>query len=350
MNQFAVNATRSIGGNAPVFIIAEAGINHNGNVEIAKKMIDTAAKCGADAIKFQTFKAEEFIADPKETYTYYSQGEKVTESMLEMFKRNEFSREDWKEIVEHCNKAGILFFTTPQNLSDLEFMQEITELPLIKVGADDLTNLPLLKSYARKGIPMIISAGMAYLSEIEDAVAGIKGSGNPHLAVLYCVSSYPAAPEEVGMHKMKTIADAFDVVTGFSDHTIGNEAAILATAFGAKIIEKHFTLDKSFAGPDHWFSSDPAELEQLIASIRKTELMMKGNIVAPSDNELMTRKACRRSIVASSLIREGEVITEEKITFKRPGTGLPPKMQEYVVGRRAKKDIHAGELILFDML
>lgn len=350
MNIFNITKERKIGQDQPVFIIAEIGINHNGDIKLAKEMVRAAKECGVDAVKFQTFKANEFIADPKETYTYYSQGEKVTESMLEMFQRYEFSKENWKEIADYCNELGIVFFTTPQNYSDLEAMLGIAELPLIKVGSDDLTNLPLLEKYAQKRLPMIISAGMAYLSEIEDAVETIRMAGNNNISVLHCIASYPAEAEEVNMLKMKTISEAFDTIPGFSDHTQGDEAVILATALGAKIIEKHFTLDKGLPGPDHWFAADVDELKSLVKAVRNTELMMGSRIIRPTEKELEMRKIARRSIVAAVDIGVGEVISEEKIEFKRPGTGLPPKFSKQVIGRTAKAEFKRGDKITFKEL
>lgn len=340
-----INDKVKIGKNAPVFFIAEAGINHNGDYQIAKKMIDVAIDCGADAIKFQTFKAEEFVSNEKETYTYFSQGIEKTESMLQMFKRNEFTEEEWKSIFEYANERGIIIFTTPQNLSDLEMMSSIVDLPIIKVGADDLTNLELLRSYAKYGKPMIISTGMAYISEIEDAVRTIRNEGLNDLVVLHCVSSYPASADEIHMKKMKTIETAFEVEIGFSDHSIGSTAAVLATALGAKVIEKHFTLDKNYEGPDHWFSSDPSELKQLITSIRESEEMLGNGIIEPTYKELETRKLCRRSIVARYNIEKGDVITREKLDFKRPGTGLPPKYADWIINKRAKSAIKKNNLV-----
>ena len=348
MKKIKITENRYIGEDEPVFIIAEAGINHNGDINSAKKMIDAAKSVGVDAVKFQTFKAEEFITDVKQTYTYKSQGKEITESMLEMFKRYEFSEKNWIEIIQYCKEKDIIFFSTPQNPSDLDFLLTITDLPVIKVGSDDLTNLDLLKYYASKNKAMIISSGMAYLSEIEDAVLTVKDAGNEQLIVLHCVSSYPADPEEINMSKMKTIENAFNIITGFSDHTQGIEAAVLAVAFGAKVIEKHFTLDNNSAGPDHWFSSDTQELNQFVKAIRKTEKMIGQKVIVPTLKELKIRETCRRSIVAKENIDKNEKITEDKIEFKRPGTGLSPKFKEYFINKTVNNDIKAGSIITFD--
>lgn len=339
-----------IGDGAPCFIIAEAGINHNGDIEKAKKMIEAAKKCGADAIKFQTFKAEEFISDPKATYTYYSQGKKVIESMLEMFKRYEFSESAWKEIIECCYKKNIIFLTTPQNPSDLDFILSLTSLSAIKVGADDLTNLELISYYASKKIPLIISAGMAYASEIEDAIKAIRVVGNNDIVVLHCVSSYPADASELNLNKIESIKRVFGVISGFSDHSIGTSAAIASVALGAKVIEKHFTLNKSLSGPDHWFSADVQELRELIESVRFVEKALGSSKLIPTDKEMEMRKLTRRSIVAARDLKKGTPITECDIAFKRPGTGIPPNFKEYILGRRLKTNISKDGLILLDYL
>jgi len=340
-------ANRVVGQGQPCFIVAEMGINHNGDINSAKKMIDVAKECGVDAIKFQTFKAEEFVSNPDGTYSYKSQGREVTESMLGMFKRYEFSERRWKDIFNYCKKNNIICFSTPQNLSDLDFLLKIVDLPIIKVGSDDLTNLELLKYYASKNRPMIISAGMAFISEIEDAVNIIREEGNNDLVVLHCVSSYPPEPEEVSLKKMLTIRRAFNVIVGFSDHTIGNTAAIVAVALGAKVIEKHFTLDKNLPGPDHWFSSDPEELFQLIQAVRYTEKSLGNYIIKPTPKEMEMRKIARRSIVAARDITAGGKIAKDMIEFKRPGTGLPPKFLKYILNKKARKKIKKNQLITF---
>jgi len=349
MSQIKID-NRYIGDGQPCFVVAEIGINHNGEVSLAKKMIDAAKECGVDAVKFQKFKAEEFVSDPKQTYTYQSQGKNVTESMLEMFKRYEFSEENWIEIFDYCKSKGIICFATAQNPSDLDFLLKITELPVIKVGSDDLTNLELLEYYASKNRPMIISAGMAYISEIEDAVAVIRENGKSDLAVLHCVSSYPAETQEVNLRKMLTIKQTFDVIVGFSDHTVGTIAATAAVALGAKMIEKHFTLDKNLAGPDHWFSSDGNQLSELIQAIRCVEDMLGSYEVKPTPKEEEMRKIARRSIIAARNIKKDEFITKDAIDFKRPGTGLAPKFTKQILSRKAKVDIKKDELISFDKI
>jgi len=328
-----------------VYIIAEAGINHNGDIKLAKKMIDAVKVIGADCIKFQTFKAREFITDPDLTYTYKSQGKKITESQLDMFQRCEFSESEWKKIISYCKKKKVEFSTTAGNPSDLDFILSLTNLPFIKVGSDDLTNLDLIKYYASKKKPMIISAGMAYASEIEDAVSAARKSGNDDIAILHCISSYPAEAEEVNLKKISTIRDTFNVKTGFSDHTIGSAAAIGAVCLGATVIEKHFTLSHDLPGPDHWFSADIKEFKEYVQNIKFIEKAIGNSALIPTKKEMEYRKLCRRSIVAKRGIKSGEIISEKKIEFKRPGTGISPRFKKFVIGRPAIKNYKKGDLI-----
>ncbi len=343
-------AGRRVGGDYEPYVILEVGINHNGDIDIAKHMIETASACGADAVKFQTFKAEEFISDPNETYTYKSQGHQVTESMLSMFKRYEFKPEQWNEISDYCSKCGILFFSTPQNPSDLDFLLDIVNMPLIKVGSDDLTNIDLIKYYATKKIPLIISAGMAYLGEIEDAVNIIRSTGNNNFGILHCVSSYPAKTDQLHLRKMATISKAFEVPVGFSDHSIGTDTSIAAVTLGACILEKHFTLDKNLPGPDHWFSSDPDEAKKWVQSIRAAFQSLGSGIVSPTTDELEMRLIARRSIVAKCDLPAGTILTKENMTYMRPGNGLSPKFCYLLEGHKIAKSIRRHEFITFDIL
>ncbi|WP_455757088.1 N-acetylneuraminate synthase family protein [Sulfurimonas sp.] len=330
-----------------VFIIAEVGINHNGDINIAKQMIDEAKNAGVDCVKFQTFKAQEFVSDATQTYTYTSQGKEVTESMLDMFKRYEFKKEEWQEIINYCKQKGIAFSSTAQNESDLDFLLSITKLPFIKVGSDDLTNLELLKYYASKQLPMIISAGMAYAGEIEDAVMSIRKMGNEDITVLHCVSSYPTEADEVNLKKIPLIKDTFGVKVGFSDHTIGSVSAIGSVCFGATVIEKHFTLDNSMAGPDHWFSINPSELKKYVDDIRYIEQTIGSSELKPTPKELEMRKIARRSIVANEDLKIGDIITEQNTSLKRVESEntLPPKELKYILNKKVTADIKRNSAI-----
>ena len=337
-----------------ILIIAEVGVNHNGDIDIAKRMIDEAKEAGADCVKFQTFKAEEFVSDPSQTYTYKSQGKKITESMMEMFKRYQFTREEWIKIVRYCKSKDILFSSTAQNKSDLDFLMSITKLPFLKVGSDDLTNLELLKNYGSKNIPMIISAGMAYAYEIEDAVRTIRDAGNEDITVLHCVSSYPTEAEDVNLKKIPVIRDAFNVKVGFSDHTRGNASAVGSICFGATVIEKHFTLDNDMAGPDHWFSVNPSELKKYVDDIRFIEKALGNGQLKPTLNELSIKKIARRKVVAKYDIPEGEKISKENIDFKRidnkDNSGIDPKNLSFIIDRTVSCKILKNETILLENL
>ena len=333
-----------------VFIIAEVGINHNGEIDIAKKMILKAKECGADCVKFQTFKAEEFVSDPKQTYTYKSQGKEITESMLEMFKRYQFSEDEWKEIINFCNANDIVFCSTAQNYSDLTFLLSVTNLPFIKVGSDDLTNLQMLKKYALHGKKMIISAGMAYASEIEDAVEAIRSVGNEDITVLHCVSSYPAAASEVNLKKIPTIRNCFNVEVGYSDHTIGSSAAVGAVCFGATVIEKHFTLDNNMAGPDHWFASNIYDFKKYVDDIRNIELNIGHPILKPTEKEVEMRLTMQRKIVYKSNFRAGHVLTTDDFEFKRSVAGFPPKAIDFFNGRKLTINVMKNKPVQLDDL
>ncbi|MFA4848766.1 MAG: N-acetylneuraminate synthase family protein [Methanoregula sp.] len=339
---------KTIGEGFPAYIIAEIGINHNGDINTIKKMVLEAKFCGVDAVKFQIFKSEEFISNSDYIYSYTSQGKPVSESMLAMFRRFEFSANQWKTLFRFCTKQGIDFFVTPQNPSDLDFVLSLVNIPVIKVGSDDLTNLDLLDNYARRGKPLIISAGMATISEIEDAVTTIRNTGNNDFAILHCISSYPCEAQDVHLKKMLTIRQTFDVVTGFSDHTVGSVASVGAVTLGAHIIEKHFTLDKNLPGPDHWFSADPRELKELVCNIRFIEDALGTALVQPTQKEYAMREIARRSIVAIDDIPVGKIIQRNMVGFKRPGIGLPPKYLNIILGRKTRLFIRKNEQITFN--
>lgn len=329
-----------------IMIIAEAGINHNGELSIAKEMIDAAGQCGADVIKFQTFKADEFVSDPKQMYSYQSQGKKVTESMLEMFKRYEFTPDQWVEIIDYCRKKKIVFSSTAQNKSDLEFLMTHAELPFIKIGSDDLTNLELLADYGSKKKPVIISVGMSYPGEIDDALKTLRQSGCENITVMHCVSEYPAKAKNINLSKIPVIRQAFGVKVGFSDHSIGSAAAVGAVCLGAETIEKHFTLDNDMKGPDHWFSSDVGAFKTYIRDIRFISKAIGKPALIPADDEIMMRDVARRRIVAKTRLTAGSILKREAVEFKRSEQeGLEPKEIRYILGRRLKKDRVKGGVI-----
>lgn len=340
-----------IGPGQPTFIIAEVGVNHNGDLEIAKQMIDLAQEAGVDAIKFQSFRAEEFVVESDNvTYTYYEGKNKerqITENMYDMFKRLELPIKWHQELFTYAKKKGLLVFSTAQDTLAADLLDEL-DVPCFKVGSDDLTNLPLLKYLAMKNKPIILSTGMSYISEIQDAVETIRQAGNEKIVLLHCISNYPTKPEDVNLNCMKTLGQLFSLPIGFSDHTEGSFIPTIAVALGACVIEKHFTLDKDMTGPDHWFSCDPKELKLMVKLIRQTEKSLGNGYKTVFSFEEEIYKLARRSVVAKMVIPEGSIITADMLTLKRPGTGIPPKMLELVIGRQARKDIQPNEIILWE--
>ena len=344
MLQFNIGQ-RTIGKGCPPFIIAEAGINHNGDLENAFRMIHVAKESGADCIKFQTFKADEFVGDPSQTYTYLSQGQQVTESMLEMFRRYEFARDDWFKIKARCDEEGITFLSTPQNMSDLELLLEIG-IDAIKVGSDDFTNTPLLKKYAETGLPLIVSCGMADLAEVYQSLEAIGTLDGYPTVLMLCTSQYPTPPEDINLKKIKTLGQTFPmVIPGFSDHSQGVLASSLAVSLGAVVFEKHFTLDRSMAGPDHWFSEDPTSLNVWVDALRTAHTILGSAVVRPTAKEKEMKLLARRSVVAIVDIKEHEIITDAHISLKRPGGGLPAVFFDKIIGLRATKNIPQSHIL-----
>jgi len=338
-------ANRYIGESEIPFMIAEAGINHNGDINIAFKMIEVAKSIGFEAIKFQTFRANEFNADDKATYTYQSQGKTITESMMKMFQRYEFSKDQWYRIKKKCDDEKILFLSTPQNYSDLKLLLDIG-IPAIKVGSDDFTNIPLLDQYSKVELPLILSCGMADLAEVYTSLETVGFFDKKEVALLLCTSQYPTPASDVNLLKLKTLKAAFKNITvGFSDHTQGSLAASVATGFGASIFEKHFTLDNQLEGPDHWFSENPSGLREWYNSIILAWKMLGSEYVRPTEKEKEMRLLARRSIVVKNPIVKGQVFDENNVGLYRPGSGLPAKFFGEVIGNRAKRDLEKGTMI-----
>lgn len=334
----------SVGEGCEPFIIAEAGINHNGDIELAKRMVRIASESGVDAVKFQTFCTEEFISDRSVEYTYKSQGVQVTESMFDMFKRTEFTDDEWREIKAYCDECGITFLSTPVSERDLDLLVSLG-VGAVKVGSDDFTNIPLITGFARRGLPMLLSCGMADGDEMEETLSAAKAV-NPNICLFLCTSQYPTPAEDVNAAKLLSMGKRFgDVVLGFSDHTQGCTGAIVAAAFGARVFEKHFTLDHNLPGPDHWFASEPDELKAWAAGIREACKMVGSEKLSPTEEERKMRNLARRSIVALRDIAKGEKLTDENIGLRRPGTGMSPAQLPEVLGSTASRQIAAETLI-----
>ena len=293
--QFKLN-NHSIDKGEPPFIIGEVGINHNGDVKNALMMIELAKNLGLDAVKFQTFKATEMISDPHQTYTYKSRGKEITESMLEMFQRYELTKEDWIKIKNKCEQKKILFLSTPQNKTDLDLLLELG-ITAIKVGSDDFVNLPLIKHYASTKLPLLLSCGMADEEEVNQSLMTIGGPDNYPVVLMLTTSQYPTPPEDVNLLKLRTLEAKYPNLTlGYSDHTQGMLASSLAVAFGAVVFEKHFTLDHSMPGPDHWFSADPQELKSWCNSIKMAYKMLGSSILKPTIAEEKNKEIGRAHV------------------------------------------------------
>lgn len=344
MSQIAIG-DRQVGRGHEPFIIAEAGINHNGEIAKALDMVQVAKQAGADAIKFQTFKAIEFVGDPEQTFTYRSQGKEVTESMLAMFRRYELAEDAWDAIKAECDKQNILFLSTPQNRTDLDLLLRVG-IPAVKIGSDDLTNLPLLQSYAATKLPLILSCGMADMAEVYRSLQCVGALDGYPTVLLLCTSEYPTPAADVNLRKLISLQAAFPgIPMGFSDHTVGPMASSLACALGARVFEKHFTLGNDLPGPDHWFSKSPDGLSTWVQSIRTAYTMLGSDIVRPTEAELEMRKLARRSITAIRDIQMGERLDASNIALRRPGTGLPADLFDAMLGGTALRNLQAGELL-----
>ncbi|MFZ3091394.1 MAG: N-acetylneuraminate synthase [Nitrospirota bacterium] len=331
------------------FIIAEAGVNHNGNMNTAIKLIDMAKKAGADAIKFQTFKSERLVtrSTPKAKYQKANTGS--GESQLEMLKRLELTSDNFKRLFSYCRKKNIIFMSTPFDEKSADMLDRLG-MGIFKIPSGEITNKPLIQHIAGKNKPVIFSTGMSYLGEVEKAVRWIyeiwnKSGFNQQLTLLHCVSNYPAHAADINLYAMNTLKAAFGLSVGYSDHTLGIEIPIAAVAIGAKVIEKHFTLDKNMKGPDHKASLEPDELKAMVKAIRNVEKAMGDGIKRPTEKEDETRIIARRSLVAKRDIKKGDVINSGDIIIKRPGNGILPEFKETIRGMKARKNIIADSVI-----
>ncbi len=338
---------REVGPGRPVLVVAEAGINHNGDLEMARRMVEAAARAGADAVKFQAYHSEEFLSSRDLTYTYVSQGREVTESQYDMFKRCEFGREEFLLLRDDCRGKGLIFFATATDFQASDMLLGLG-VPALKVGSDDLVHHPMLRAFAAKKKPLIISTGMADLTEVKRAVRAIEESGGDEVVILHCTSLYPTPEDRANVLRVDTLRRAFECPVGYSDHTLGVSAAAGAVALGACYVEKHFTLDRNLPGPDHRFSADPAALTSLVATIRAVQENLGSAEVVPAPEELEMRVIARRSVVTARALPRGTVLSRADFAYKRPGTGIPPMDEHLLVGRRAARDLREGELITLE--
>jgi len=341
-------SNKSIGKGQPCFIIAEAGVNHNGNINLAKKLIDISKDAGADAVKFQTWVTEELMLKESPMAEYAKDNTKET-SQYDMLKKLELSFDEFKELKKYADKKEIIFLSTPDDEKSVDFLYGLG-IPVFKIGSGELTNPFMLEKVAEKGIPIILSTGMGDLEEVRRAVNIINSCGNKELVLLHCTTNYPAHLGNVNLRAMKTLAEEFNVLVGYSDHTEGIYVPPIAVSLGASVIEKHFTFDKNAEGPDHKASLNPDELKEMVNLIRKTEQILGRSVKSPTHNESLNKKIVRKSIVVKRDISAGTKITKDMITAKRPGIGIKPIDFDKVVGKIAKIAIKQDNLITLEML
>jgi N,N'-diacetyllegionaminate synthase len=329
-----------------VFIIAEAGVNHNGSIELAKKLIDVAVEAGADAVKFQTFKADNLVSKSAQKADYQKKNTGNDDSQYQMLKKLELDKSAHEVIISYCKNKKIMFLSTPFDHESIDLLNNF-DMPIFKIPSGEITNLPYLRHIGQLGKDVILSTGMSTLKEIEDALEVLVSSGivKEKITVLHATTEYPCPMDEVNLRAMQTIAAAFSVKVGYSDHTQGIEIPVAAVAMGACVIEKHFTLDKTMDGPDHKASLEPQELIAMVQSIRHVELALGDGVKQPTKSELRNMEVARKSIVASRGIDAGEVLSSNNITVKRPGSGISPMKWDDVLGSVAKRDFLADELI-----
>ena len=326
-----------------VYIIAEAGVNHNGDINLAYQLVDAAKAAGVDCIKFQTFKSENLVSHTAQK-AEYQKAATGDSSQQDMLKQLELSFDEFVSLKEYCDRKGICFLSTPFDFESIEFLNSI-EMPFWKIPSGEVTNYPYLVALAKTGKPVVMSTGMCEMQEIEDAITVLRENGTSEIKLLHCNTEYPTPYEDVNLRAMKALRDAFGVEVGYSDHTKGIEVPIAAVAMGAAVIEKHFTLDRNMEGPDHKASLEPQELKQMVDSIRHIEAALGSGDKKPSPSEKKNMAVARKSIVAAARIKAGDILTEENITVKRPGNGICPMRWKEVLGTRAVRDFEEDELI-----
>lgn len=347
MNKVKIGA-KVVGNGEPCFIIAEAGVNHNGELKLAKELIDVASAAGADAVKFQTFKADELVLKDVEKADYQK---KATSdgTQFEMIKTLELSKEDFQTLFQYAKSKGIMFLSSPFDVASADILAGLG-VPAFKIASGEITNFPLLKHVARFGKPVILSTGMAVLQEIEDAIKVIKAEGLHEIVILHCITSYPANIEDLNLRAIETLRSTFHLPVGFSDHSLGINAPIAAVSLDACVIEKHFTLDKTLAGPDHQASLAPDELKEMINLTRQFQVALQERELGPTDVEKEIKRIVRKSIVSLQDIQKGETLTDSMLAIKRPGTGIEPKHWDEIIGKKATQFIKKDEVLNWDMI
>jgi N,N'-diacetyllegionaminate synthase len=337
---------RVIGSGSNVFVVAEIGINHDGSVSQAERLIDAAADAGADAVKFQSYRVDRLLIPSRDRYAQQADG---TESAYQMLRRCELSWDDQEKLKKHADARGVLFLSTPFDEESTDFLDSLG-VPVFKIASADITHVPLLRHVASKGKPILLSTGMSFLSEVADAIYNLREGGAQEILLMHCVSMYPASPQHMNLRALQTLQSYFELSVGLSDHSEGILMPLVAVSLGAVLIEKHFTLDKNAPGPDHKASMDPNDLNLLIKSLREVEASLGDGRKRPSDVEEESRLFARRSIVAAVDIRAHEPIAQWMLTFKRPGSGLEPRHWEKVIGMTARRNIGKDTILQWEDL
>lgn len=332
-----------------VFIIAEAGVNHNGDLSMAFQLVDKAVEIGADCVKFQTFKTENIVTKTSPKANYQMLVTDKTESQFEMLKKLELQKDDFKKIKEYCEKKGIQFLSTPYNHDDAKLLNDLG-VEAFKIASGQLVEIPFLRYVAKFGKQMIISTGMANIAEVYQAVDAIRKAGNNNIVVLQCNTDYPSKIEDTNIKAMITMRDVLGVKVGYSCHVPQNYACYAAVALGAEVIEKHFTLDKNLPGPDHKCSLEPNEFKELIDGVRNVEKCLGTGVKVPSQSEINNTYGMRRSLVAKNDIKAGTVLTEEHFGFKRPANGLSPNYLDTLIGKKTSKDMLQDDAFTFESI
>lgn len=328
-----------------VYIIAEAGVNHNGRLDLALKLCDVAKEAGVDAVKFQTWKTENIVTASARQAAYQTENTGVEESQYDMLKKLELSYAQFEEIQQYCKKIGIDFLSTPDEEESLEFLMKTLHLPLVKIGSGEVTNIPYLRTIASYKKPIILSTGMSNLAQVAMAYDTLLKAGAPSVSLLHCTTNYPCPYDEVNLKAMQTLKDAFKCQVGYSDHTMGTEIPVAAVAMGAEIIEKHFTLDRNMEGPDHKASLEPQELKFMVQQIRHIESALGDGIKHPNKSEDENAKVVQKSILAKRAIKKGELLSADNLTVKRAGVGISSVHWDVVVGSQAQYDFDIYEPI-----
>ncbi len=339
---------RTIGVGHPCFFIAEAGVNHNGELDLAKKLVDASVAAHADAVKFQTFTPEGVVLQSTDIAEYARNNIGKNIKQIDMLKKYALNHDHFTDLKEYCDRKNIIFLSSPHSFDAIDFLDPLA--PAYKFGSGDLTNTPALQHAAKKKKPMILGTGMATLEEVKQAYHAVSSMGNTQIILLHCTTNYPCSYEEVNLRAMSTMQQEFDCLVGYSDHTKGYLVSAVALALGASVIEKHITLDRTLPGPDHKASLEPHELKEMILQIRNVETILGSSEKRPTESEKTIREIVRKSIISARNIKKGEVITKDMLVIKRPGVGISPAEIEKIIGKKTKKDITADEILHWDMV